>query len=107
LILDLACARANIRCPELYLSDCILYEHDILGHLHQVRVEEVYKRLDDAELEVGSIHHFMRKSGLPLADLTTTSSFKLNHKCRRSSSGKQHLFSQCFHLNIRSRLFIL
>ncbi|KAG1786734.1 uncharacterized protein HD556DRAFT_1449392 [Suillus plorans] len=87
LVLNVTRAQWDICLAENKLADCILKENTALGVLYQFEATEAERKLEDINMDIGYVHHSLRKSGIMLYE---DSGSGKPPKHRRTSASSSH-----------------
>ncbi|KAG2097521.1 uncharacterized protein F5147DRAFT_777979 [Suillus discolor] len=66
LVLNATQAQRNVCLAEKMLADCILKENAALRKLYKFKATEAKRKLEDTDIDIGFVHHSVRKSGITL-----------------------------------------
>ncbi|KAG2111213.1 uncharacterized protein F5147DRAFT_771942 [Suillus discolor] len=85
LVLNVTRAQRDVRLAEKTLADSVLKQNVALGKLYEFEATEAERKLEDADIDIGYVHHSVRKSGITLLeDFASTSKPRKYH--RKSTS---------------------
>ncbi|KAG1724337.1 uncharacterized protein EDB91DRAFT_1255301 [Suillus paluster] len=84
LVLNVTRAQRDVCLAEKTLTDSVLKQNVALGKLYEFEATEAERKLEDADIDIGYVHHSVRKSGITLLEDFATS--KPRKRRRRSTS---------------------
>ena len=91
LTLAVAQAQHKVYNLEHQLIGTQVEESESLGNLYQFRIQDMQRKVADANLDIGLIHCDISKNDVP---------FQSRHKCRRTSSSLHETFTAGMYLSI-------
>ncbi|KAG1747220.1 uncharacterized protein EDB91DRAFT_1245657 [Suillus paluster] len=84
LVLNVTQAQRDVCLAEKTLADSVLKQNVALGKLYEFEATEAERKLEDADIDIGYVHHSVCKSGITLLEDFATS--KPRKHCRKSTS---------------------